>query len=87
MRAFERTSGRKLDAWADAWVKRRGMADVRVRWSADARGRIKRLTVEQRDVLGEGGAWPMRVKLLLASPRSRGRRPETLDRPLTAARV
>ncbi|HEX7175606.1 MAG TPA: ERAP1-like C-terminal domain-containing protein, partial [Pyrinomonadaceae bacterium] len=76
--AFERASGRKLSLWADSWVKRRGMPDVRVKWSADKRGRISRLTVEQRDVLGEGGAWPMRVKLLLAPARS-GRRPETLD--------
>ncbi|MCA1594635.1 MAG: M1 family aminopeptidase [Acidobacteria bacterium] len=67
VRAFERTSGRKLGAWADAWVKRRGMADVRVNWTADRRGRINRFTVEQRDVLGEGGAWPLRVKILLAS--------------------
>ncbi|HVF56846.1 MAG TPA: M1 family aminopeptidase [Pyrinomonadaceae bacterium] len=76
VRAFERTSGRKLDAWADAWVKRRGMADVRVRWSADRRGRIDRFTIEQRDVLGEGGAWPMRIKLLLAPVG--GGKPETL---------
>ena len=29
--------------WADAWVKRRGMPDVRVRWAANRRGRISRL--------------------------------------------
>ncbi|MBA3242048.1 MAG: peptidase M1, partial [Acidobacteria bacterium] len=46
VRAFERTSGRKLGPWADAWVKRRGMPDVRARWSADARGRVRRLTLE-----------------------------------------
>ncbi|HZI19685.1 MAG TPA: M1 family aminopeptidase [Pyrinomonadaceae bacterium] len=67
VRAFERTSGRELDAWADAWVRRRGMPDVRVRWSADRRGRISRMTVEQRDVLGEGGAWPMKVELALVN--------------------
>ncbi|HEV3469133.1 MAG TPA: M1 family aminopeptidase [Pyrinomonadaceae bacterium] len=66
VRAFERTSGRSLKSWADAWVKRRGMPDVRVEWAADRRGRVRRLVVRQTDVLGEGGAWPMRVKLLMA---------------------
>lgn len=64
---FERASGKKLDVWAAAWVKRRGMADVRVSWSANAKtNRIERFTLRQTDVLNEGGAWPMRVKVLLA---------------------
>ena len=66
VRAFERTSGQELAEWAAAWVRRRGMADVRVHWSADEQGRISRLTLTQEDVLREGGAWPMRVQLLLA---------------------
>jgi aminopeptidase N len=66
VRAFEYTSRQKLDRWAEAWVKRRGMADVRVEWSADERGLVERLTVRQRDVLGEGGTWPMGLKILLA---------------------
>ncbi|MBA2341161.1 MAG: ERAP1-like C-terminal domain-containing protein [Pyrinomonadaceae bacterium] len=66
VRAFERTSGKKLDSWADAWVKRRGMADVRVRWTADAQNRIDSFALEQQDVLGEGGRWPLRLRLLLA---------------------
>jgi aminopeptidase N len=72
VRAFERTSGRKLDAWADAWVRRRGMPDVRVRWSSDRTGRISGMTVEQRDVLGEGGAWPMKIELALVRLGSEG---------------
>jgi aminopeptidase N len=76
VRAFERTSNRRLDAWAAAWVKRRGMPDVRVNWSADNQGRIKSLTLRQTDVLDEGGTWPMHVKLLLAY--DEGARPETL---------
>jgi aminopeptidase N len=67
VRAFERASGKKLDVWADAWVKRRGMPDVRVKWSADKRGRVNSFVVNQRDALGEGGVWPMRVRMLLAS--------------------
>ncbi|HVF49094.1 MAG TPA: M1 family aminopeptidase [Pyrinomonadaceae bacterium] len=89
VKAFERTSGQKLDAWAEAWVKRRGMADVRVEWTADARGRIKNLTLRQQDVLGEGGAWPMRLKLLLAygaDAAGKRRAPETLTVKLDGAR-
>ncbi len=77
VRAFERASGRKLGAWADAWVKRRGMPDVRAVWTTDARGRIRRLTLSQRDVLREGGAWPMRVRVLLAG--RGGATPEVLN--------
>jgi aminopeptidase N len=66
VQAFERTSGKKLDDWAAAWVKRRGMPDVRVAWSVNRQNRIDSFTLTQTDVLSEGGAWPMRVKLLLA---------------------
>jgi aminopeptidase N len=76
VRACERSSGRKLDEWAAAWVKRRGLADVRARWSVDRAGRINQLTLTQTDVLKEGGVWPIRVKLLLAHEASA---PETLD--------
>jgi aminopeptidase N len=81
--AFERTSKRKLDEWADAWVKRRGMADLSVEWSADAKGRIDSLKIKQEDVLGEGSAWPMRVQLLLAYDDAP---PETLTVTLTGSR-
>jgi aminopeptidase N len=84
VRAFEQTSGRKLDAWAAAWVKRRGMPDVRVRWTADARGRINRFEVLETDVLGEGGSWPMRVKILLA-PASPDAAAQVLDVTLQGA--
>jgi aminopeptidase N len=73
--AFERTSKSKLDDWAAAWVKRRGMPDVRVDWSTDKENRIKTFKLRQADVLNEGGAWPMRVKLLLSYTDSK---PETL---------
>lgn len=63
---FERTSGQKLDAWASAWVTRRGMPAVRVRLNEDQRGRIRSFALEQKDVLNEGGSWPMRVRVLLA---------------------
>ena len=66
VKAFEKASNRKLDAWAAAWVRRRGLARVRADWSVNRRGRIKRFTLAQEDALREDGAWPMRVKLLLA---------------------
>ena len=63
--AYERASGKPLEAWADAWIKQRGMPQVDVAWSC-AEGRVDRLTVRQKDVLGEGHRWPIRTELLLA---------------------
>jgi aminopeptidase N len=80
VRAFERSSGRKLDDWAGAWVRRRGLA--RVQGDADRAGRITRLTLTQRDALDEGGTWPMRVKLLLVDE---ARGPETLTVTMSGA--
>ncbi|MDQ3818757.1 MAG: M1 family aminopeptidase, partial [Acidobacteriota bacterium] len=84
VRAFERSSGRKLDEWAAAWVRRRGLADVRVDWSLDRdrAGRINRLVLKQTNVLNEGGTWPMRLKLLLAHESSQ---PETLTVTISGA--
>jgi aminopeptidase N len=65
VRSFERTSGRKLDQWAAAWVKRRGMPDVRAVWRVGPNGLINSFVLREEDALGEGGSWPMRVKLLL----------------------
>ncbi len=76
VRAFERASGQQLERWADSWVRRRGMPDIRISWDADD-GRITRFILEQRDALGEGTTWPMRMKILLAS--TDGRAPEVLN--------
>ncbi|HKE05419.1 MAG TPA: M1 family aminopeptidase [Blastocatellia bacterium] len=64
--AFERVSKQKLQAWADAWVKRRGMPQVDVEWRCDARGLIDGFEIRQRDVLDESGVWPVKTRLLLA---------------------
>jgi aminopeptidase N len=56
VRAFERASGRKLGRWAAAWVQRRGMPTVRV---ADGR-------LGQSDALGEGGLWPIKLRVWAA---------------------
>ncbi|HEX8177968.1 MAG TPA: M1 family aminopeptidase [Pyrinomonadaceae bacterium] len=82
--AFERTSGQSLAAWADAWVKRRGLPDVRVEWQTDRRGRIRSFKLAQRDVLNEGGLWPMRLQVLLAY---KDAPPERLTVRLPAAAV
>ncbi|HST51141.1 MAG TPA: M1 family aminopeptidase [Pyrinomonadaceae bacterium] len=86
VRAFERTSGKKLDTWAAAWVKRRGMADVRVRWSADAHGLVNNFELVETDALGEGGSWPLSVRVLLA-PDSLNAKPEVLDITIHGAGV
>ncbi|HEV2668420.1 MAG TPA: M1 family aminopeptidase, partial [Blastocatellia bacterium] len=64
--AFERVSKQKLQAWADAWVKRRGAPQVDVEWNCDAEGLIESFEIRQRDVLDEGGLWPIKTRLLLA---------------------
>ncbi len=64
VRAFERASGRRLGAWAAAWVERRGMPTVRAYWTQDRKARLHALRLEQRDALGEGGPWPMRLSVL-----------------------
>jgi aminopeptidase N len=61
--ALERASGRDLKRWAQAWVKRRGMPEVRLSWDTDREGRPKNVALEQHDVLGEGRIWPMKVRV------------------------
>ncbi len=64
--ACERASGQKLEAWAAAWIKRRGMPQVDVALSCNAQGLIEKLELKQRDTLNEGGVWPIKSQLLLA---------------------
>jgi aminopeptidase N len=61
--ALEHASGRKLKGWAEAWVKRRGMPEVRLAWDTDRDGRPKNVVLEQHNVLNEGGTWPMKLKV------------------------
>lgn len=63
--ACERASGQKLTAWADAWIKRRGMPQIDVTMNCND-GKIARLELTQRDPLGEDGVWPVNSQLLLA---------------------
>jgi aminopeptidase N len=66
IKAFERASQQNLAAWADSWVKRRGMPQVDVAWSCDARNLVERFELRQRDVLAENNVWPIKTQLLLA---------------------
>jgi aminopeptidase N len=67
VRALEGASGRKLDKWADAWVKRRGMPVVRTSWPTGRDGRGERFTLSQSPALGGEGVWPMRTGLYVAA--------------------
>jgi aminopeptidase N len=68
VRAFERVSERSLQAWAAMWIRHRGMPQVDVAWSCDARNRIDHFSLTQHDVLGEGGVWPIAMQVEFAYP-------------------
>jgi aminopeptidase N len=83
MSAFERASGRKLDAFTGQWIRRRGMPRVTVDWACEA-GRIARFSVAQQDVLGEGGAWPLETQVGLYRA---GQPPVRLRAALSGSRI
>jgi aminopeptidase N len=64
--AFERVSGRSLQAWAAIWIRHRGMPQVDVAWSCDTQNRIDHFTLTQHDALGEGGVWPIAMQVEFA---------------------
>src|SRR5713101_6891679 len=67
--AFERVSGKPLDAWAGAWIQHRGMPQVDVEWSCNGKANtIDHFALIQHDVLNEGGLWPMAMQVLLDYP-------------------
>ena len=61
VRALERASRRKLGDWAEAWVKGRGMPEIRLSWDTDREGQPRNVILEQHDTLGEGLTWPMKL--------------------------
>jgi len=71
VRAFERASQRDLQGWADAWVKRRGLPNVTLRW------RQGRLQLSQEDALGEAGLWPQKLVIAAAGEDGQVRTSET----------
>ena len=71
VRAFERASRRDLQAWAGAWVKRRGLPEITLHRSDG------RLLLAQRDALGEGGLWPQKLVVAAAGTDGQIRTSET----------
>ncbi|MEO8627802.1 MAG: M1 family aminopeptidase [Betaproteobacteria bacterium] len=65
VREFEAASGRGLQAWAHAWVERRGLPEIRADWQVSSEGGLTGLKLSQIDALGENGIWPMRLQLVL----------------------
>jgi aminopeptidase N len=63
--AFKAAGGTDIDAWADSWIKHRGMPHVDVAWSCTA-GRIDHLTLSQHDVLPDGLLWPISNQITLS---------------------
>ena len=69
VKSFEKSSGKPLQKWADAYIKHRGMPQVDVTWSCTPQNKISRLSLSQHGVLGEGGVWPIATQVLLSYPR------------------
>lgn len=64
--AFEAVSGQSLGVWADAWIRHRGMPQVTATWSC-ADGKLAKLELAQKDVLGTETVWPIATEVLLAN--------------------
>ncbi len=65
--AFKQAGGpaaSDMDAWADAWIKHRGMPEIEATWTCSA-GRIAQLKLSQHDVLPEGLLWPISNQISL----------------------
>ena len=65
VQAFERVSGKPLQDWAAMWIRHRGMPQVDASWSCDAQNRMDHFSLTQKDVLTEGGVWPVGMQILL----------------------
>ena len=63
--AFERSSHENLKPWADAWITRRGVPEVRTAWNCNAEGKLTSLTLTQKDSLREAQTWPLATQVLL----------------------
>ena len=69
VKAFEKSSGKPLEKWADAYIRHRGMPQVDVTWSCTPQNTISKLSLSQHDVLGGDGVWPIATQVLLSYPR------------------
>lgn len=64
IQAFQKASGKNLQAWAGLWIRHRGMPEVHVKWSC-SNGKIASFTLNQQDVLGTDTVWPIATNVLL----------------------
>jgi aminopeptidase N len=64
VRSLEQTSKKPLGAWADAWIKRRGMPQVDVEWTCNVH-HITHVTLTQHDVLNERELWPIATNVAI----------------------
>ena len=69
IQAFSTSSKQDLRAWADAWVRQRGMPVVTVQWAC-AGNRLTTFDIAQQDSLREGHLWPVSTRLLLGTGES-----------------
>jgi aminopeptidase N len=53
-----------IDAWADAWIKHRGMPEIDAAWSC-SQGKIDRFVLTQHDVLPDSLVWPISNQITL----------------------
>lgn len=67
IQSFQTASGKNLQAWAELWIRHRGMPEVHVRWSC-SNGKIATFTLRQQDVLGTDTVWPVATNVLLGYP-------------------
>jgi aminopeptidase N len=70
--AFQTASGRDLTAWAEMWIRHRGMPRVDTEWSCDG-GRLRALRLTQRPLLDYGPdsaseLWPIATEVALGYP-------------------
>src|SRR5262249_37098286 len=63
--AFEQVSKKALGEWANAYIKRRGMPQVDAEWTCDPNSGEIATKLREKDVLGEGGDWPIATQVLL----------------------
>ncbi len=64
--AMEEAAGQPLTAWADAWIKQRGMPEITAEWACDAKGRIESLRLKQADTQNAKQLWPIKTQVMLA---------------------
>ena len=67
IQSLQTASGKNLQAWADLWIRHRGMPEVHVKWSCSD-GKIASFTLNQQDVLGTDTVWPIATNVLLGYP-------------------